>query len=154
MSRFLTVHAVVDNTVFAAQVGDAVHLVASRLAGCAWWNDCENDRHLAGISRLDGGTRPSRRLGAAAPLDATSDRAPAASSAEPPRRQRSRQAPARVLHRSRQLSTTSLTAASNNVAGRDGGMSSGRTLGPIDPRRRAGYPSLGGRGHEAANLSP
>jgi hypothetical protein len=39
MSRFLTVHAVIGNGVFAAQVGDAVHLVACRLAGSAWWND-------------------------------------------------------------------------------------------------------------------
>jgi hypothetical protein len=39
MSRFPTVHEVVCNTVLAVQVGDAVHLVASRLAGSAWWND-------------------------------------------------------------------------------------------------------------------
>jgi hypothetical protein len=44
MSRFLAVHAVVGNAVLAAQVGDAVHLVASRPAGSAWWNDRENDR--------------------------------------------------------------------------------------------------------------
>jgi hypothetical protein len=44
MSRFPGVHAVVGDAVLAAQFGDAVHLVASRLAGSAWWNDCENDR--------------------------------------------------------------------------------------------------------------
>jgi hypothetical protein len=44
MSRFPTVHEVVRSTVLAGQVGDAVHLVASRLAGWAWWNDSENDR--------------------------------------------------------------------------------------------------------------
>jgi hypothetical protein len=35
---------VVRSTVLAGQVGGAVHLVASRLAGSAWWNDRENDR--------------------------------------------------------------------------------------------------------------
>jgi len=44
MSRFPTVHEVVCSTVLAGQVGDAVHLVASCLAGSAWWNDEENDR--------------------------------------------------------------------------------------------------------------
>jgi hypothetical protein len=44
MSRFPTVHDVVGNAVLAAEVGDAIHLVASRLAGSAWWNDSENDR--------------------------------------------------------------------------------------------------------------
>jgi hypothetical protein len=39
MSRCPTVHDVVRSTVLAGQVGDDVHLVASRLAGSAWWND-------------------------------------------------------------------------------------------------------------------
>jgi hypothetical protein len=39
MSRFLTVYAVMGNAIVAAQVGDAVHPVASRLPGSAWWND-------------------------------------------------------------------------------------------------------------------
>jgi hypothetical protein len=39
MSRFIAVHAVVGNAVLAVQVGGAVHLVASRLTGSAWWND-------------------------------------------------------------------------------------------------------------------
>jgi hypothetical protein len=44
MSRFLTIQRVAFSVIVAAQVGCPVHLVASRLAGCAWWNDCENDR--------------------------------------------------------------------------------------------------------------
>jgi hypothetical protein len=51
MSRFLTVCAVVGNAVVTAQVGDAVRLVASRLAGSAWWNDREHDRRQS-LARL------------------------------------------------------------------------------------------------------
>jgi hypothetical protein len=39
MSRFPSVHEVLRSTVLAGQIGDAVDLVASRLAGSAWWND-------------------------------------------------------------------------------------------------------------------
>jgi hypothetical protein len=56
MSRFLTVHEAARSTVLAGQVGCPVRLVASRLAGCAWWNDREND-HLSSdrwlVSALD-----------------------------------------------------------------------------------------------------
>src|SRR5215203_4730055 len=44
MSRFMAVQWVAFSVIVAAQVGCPVHLVASRLAGCAWWNDRENDR--------------------------------------------------------------------------------------------------------------
>jgi hypothetical protein len=44
MSRFMAVQWVAFRVIVAAQAGCPVHLVASRLAGCAWWNDCENDR--------------------------------------------------------------------------------------------------------------
>ena len=39
MSRFLAVWRVEFSVIVAAQVGCPVHLVASHLAGCAWWND-------------------------------------------------------------------------------------------------------------------
>jgi len=51
MSRFSTVHRIPPSVVLAGQVGCLVRLVASRLAGCPWWNDCENDRRLASIGR-------------------------------------------------------------------------------------------------------
>jgi hypothetical protein len=51
MSRFPTVHDVVRSIVLAAQVSGAVHLVASRLAGSAWWNDRENDRDRSRSTR-------------------------------------------------------------------------------------------------------
>jgi hypothetical protein len=44
MSRFPTVQAMVCSTGLAGQVGTGVRLVASRLAGSAWWNDEENER--------------------------------------------------------------------------------------------------------------
>jgi hypothetical protein len=44
MSRFLTVHEVARSAFLAGQVGDAVHLVASRLPGSPVWNDEGNDR--------------------------------------------------------------------------------------------------------------
>jgi hypothetical protein len=51
MSRFLTVCAVMGHAVVTAQVGDAVRLVASRLAGSPWWNDQEHDRRQS-LTRL------------------------------------------------------------------------------------------------------
>src|SRR5215207_655382 len=44
MSRFPAVHRIAPSDILAGQVGWPVHLVASRLAGYAWWNDRENDR--------------------------------------------------------------------------------------------------------------
>src|SRR5205809_4199989 len=44
MSRFTVVHRIAPRAVLAGQVDCPVRLVASRLAGCAWWNDCETAR--------------------------------------------------------------------------------------------------------------
>ena len=45
MSRFSAVHRIPPSVVLTGQVGCTVRLVACCLAGCAWWNDRENDRH-------------------------------------------------------------------------------------------------------------
>jgi hypothetical protein len=44
MSRFITVCGMRSSVALAGHVGCPVHLVASRLAGCDWWSDRENDR--------------------------------------------------------------------------------------------------------------
>lgn len=44
MSRFAAVHRIAPSDILAGQVSWPVRLVASRLAGCAWWNAPENDR--------------------------------------------------------------------------------------------------------------
>jgi hypothetical protein len=55
MSRFAAVHRVPPSDIVAGQVGWPVRLVASRLAGYAWWNVCETALGSVMIRAVIGG---------------------------------------------------------------------------------------------------